>query len=172
MKERIRIGGIKLSGNLTLTVLSESRTNPVLYPGFRLALAENQINMTMLAFFRKEDGVKISFTTASEDAPRVEALAKSFKGLHPEFFHDKTTISIFPAKSGADILGRALWSLGQAGVEIRAISSSLSTLTFVIDLARQDLAVRTLTSVFDIPSYHAPFTPEIQVRQSTIVGKE
>ena len=172
MMERIRIGGIKLGGKLTLTVLTESRATSILFPGFRLALAENRINMTMLAFFRDDEGTRVSFTVNEEDAVAVETLAASFKGLHPIIYHNKTTVSIFPAKSESDILGLAMLALGQAGIEIRAMSSSPSTLTFVIDLEKQELALQTLTSTFEVPSYHSPFTPEIQVRQSTITRKD
>ena len=62
-------------------------------------------------------------------------------------------------------MGRILSALGQAGLPVYGITSSLSSLTITTDYRRLDDAVSTVCQVVTLPDNHAPFRPEFRVKQ-------
>jgi len=160
IKEKIKIGGIKLSGEFVqLNLMNQGNASfPISY--FFQVLTKNQINMVFVSASLVEGRLRSSCCIVPENLKRLTALIQSENQLNGqvEFIHSVGMVSLFPHQHRLKVLGIALQALGNARIPIYGMSSSISTLTFVTDYSKLNTAAVSLSEYMDLPPNHSPFS--------------
>jgi len=168
--EKIRIEGIKLSGELALVnVASHPRPQFAL---FRLCkiLASNRINIPFISAMCRSGRSRSSCCVDMEDFGRARAFIGEDPDLagHIEFIPAVGLLSVFPHRFRLQILGLSLHALGKAGLSVHGLTSSLAPLTFVLDYAVLDAAAAALEGIFHMPPNQRPIRNHFHVTQSPL----
>jgi aspartokinase len=166
--DKIRIDGIKLSGELALVHLANHpRPQFALSRGCGL-MAANRINMPFVSA-ACPDGCA-SWCVEMEDHARTKALLEGTPELegHARVRPSVGLVSVFPHRSSLRLLGRALQALAGAGVPIHGLTSSLAPLTFVTDYALLEAAASALEACFELPPGQRPIRTHFPVAQSPL----
>jgi len=168
--DKIRIDGIKLSGELALVHLANHPR-----PQFALTcgcgiMASNRINMPFVSAACLGDGAGASWCVEMEERARAKALLDGNPDLegYAEIVPSVGLVSLFPHRSSLAFLGRALQALGRAALPVHGLTSSLAPLTFVTDYAALDAAAAALEAFFELPPHQRPIRTHVQVTQSPI----
>ena len=166
--DKIRIDGIKLSGELALVRLANHPQ-----PQFALScgcgiMAANRINMPFVS--AACPGGRVSWCVEMEDQPRTQALLEGSPDLtgYTEVTPSVGLVSLFPHRSSLEVLGRALQALAGAEIPVHGLTSSLAPITFVTDYALLDAAASALESFFELPPNQRPIRTHVPVAQSPI----
>jgi aspartokinase len=165
--EKIRINGIKLSAELVqVNLLGHSLQQDFRVLFFRF-LAQHQINIPFILVTGMAEKIQGSCCVAAKDANRVKKLVAMEPELkeNVEFISGVGALSMFPHHSKLKLLGLSFYLFGETRLPVHAMSSSISSLTFIMDYPKLDNAVSTLLEYVDLPPNHAPFRPEIHVIQ-------
>lgn len=174
LTDKIRIGGIKISERLALVNLPQlSDLFPYLSHLCRV-MSRNRVNLPFITSACTHHGAKIFCCVAATDKDRVRNLLESDHILGGLFDLTPNTglLSLFPTRSGLDVLGGALSTFARAGIPLYGAASSLSSLVFVTDFNQLLPAVDAFKKYFDIPSHRAPVKQEFQIRQSSLVKED
>ncbi|WP_454914665.1 aspartate kinase [Xanthobacter sediminis] len=122
-------------------------------------LAEAHINVDMIVQNVSADGfTDITFTVPTADYERAKAVIDAAKGTigHQivEGAADVTKVSVIGIgmRSHAGVAAKAFEALAAKGINIRAITTSEIKISFLIDAAYTELAVRTLHSLYGLDS--------------------
>jgi len=156
--ENVKIGGIKLSEKLIqLHLLDQDGYTSSILPLSKI-LKENKINMPFASTVCSSEGCLFTCCISIEDIHCVKELVETTGILEQQvrFAHDVGLISIFPHGSSFKILGLSLYALGNAGIPLLGMSSSVSSLTFVINHAMLNKAVAALMNYLDLPDGYVP----------------
>ncbi len=122
-------------------------------------LAEAHINVDMIVQNVSADGfTDITFTVPNADFERAKAVIETAKGAID--FHDvegstdvtKVSVIGIGMRSHAGVAAKAFEALAARGINIRAITTSEIKISFLIDAAYTELAVRTLHSLYGLDS--------------------
>ena len=122
-------------------------------------LAEAHINVDMIVQNVSADGfTDITFTVPEADFERAKAVVEkakdaiAFQSL--EGAGDVTKVSVIGIgmRSHAGVAAKAFEALAARGINIRAITTSEIKISFLIDAAYTELAVRTLHSLYGLDS--------------------
>lgn len=165
--KKIRINGIKLSGELVQINLLDRFPQQDFQALFFRFLAHHQINIPFILATGMGEKIQGSCCVAAADADHVKqlvAMASELKG-NVEFVTAVGALSMFPHRSNLKLLGLFFYLIGEICLPVHAMASSISSLTFIIDYPQLDNAVERLLEYVDLPPNHAPFRPEIQVIQ-------
>ncbi|MEW5721566.1 MAG: hypothetical protein AB1896_00550 [Thermodesulfobacteriota bacterium] len=173
--DKVRIGGIKKSYELGLLKFGGLRAPAPFLPGICRKLAEGRINIAFLVVTGRKEEYQVSCCVAAEEAGRAFDLVGHGRGpggtegrLRPSV----GLLSLYPTRANLNVLDLSLAALHRSALTWHALASSLSTLTFVLDYRDLEAAIEALTGVFELPSGHAPFEPEMKVFQSTALKNE
>lgn len=163
---KFRIGGIKLSQELVQYNLSRCvPMNLVLTPLLR-HVAEHRINLTFLSLNCSETGSVCSFCIDADDRNRFDELValvlSSERRL--DVIAPIGTITVFPHHHSLRLVGLIVDILGKARIPMHALCTSLSSLAITTDYQLLDQAVDELQKVLDLPSNHAPFYSEFDLK--------
>ncbi len=167
MDQKIRISGIKLSHELVqINLLNRFFSQDSRFLFFRL-LAQNQINTPFVLIAGMGEKVQGSCCVAAADAERTKRLVAMEPDLKEavEFISPVGALSVFPHQSKLRLLGLCVYIIGQVGLPLYGMATSISSLTFITDYRQLDSAVSALLKYLDLPVNHAPFRPEIHVIQ-------
>lgn len=122
-------------------------------------LAEAHINVDMIVQNVSADGfTDITFTVPNADYERAKAVIDGAKAVigHQvvEGANDVTKVSVIGIgmRSHAGVASKAFEALAAKGINIRAITTSEIKISFLIDAAYTELAVRTLHSLYGLDS--------------------
>ncbi len=159
---KIRVGGIKLSSELVQYNLYRNTPTNITLSSFLRCFAENRINLTFLSLKNSKTGSVSSFCVAVNDFTRVEGLVKSHISTEHrcKIITPVGTITVFPHHHSFILLGRVISILEKARIPIHALCTSLSSLAINTDYQLLEPAVEELLKVLDLPSNHAPFFSE------------
>ena len=122
-------------------------------------LAEAHINVDMIVQNVSADGfTDITFTVPNADFERAKAVIETAKGAID--FHDvegstdvtKVSVIGIGMRSHAGVAAKAFEALAARGINIRAITTSEIKISFLIDAAYTELAVRPLHSLYGLDS--------------------
>jgi len=165
--KKIRINGIKLSGELVQINLLDRLPPQDFRALFFRFLVQHQINIPFILATGMGEKIQGACCVAAEDADRVEKLVAMEPDLNGnvEFVSAVGALSMFPHRSNLRLLGLSFYLFGEIRLPVRAMASSISSLTFITDYPQLDNAVETLLEYVDLPPNHAPFRPEIHVIQ-------
>lgn len=177
---KISIGGIKFSPELVQYTHYCSRPAEDLLIDFFRCLTEQKINLPFLCACSVGDGVRNTFCLTANDAPRVEMLLnadvsaggrnwRTPEGVslrdQMEIIRGVGTLTLFPHRRSLILLGRVIETLGESGITIHSLCTSISALAININYLLLDQAVEELRKIVELPNDHAPFRPEFCVRQ-------
>lgn len=161
IKGKIKIGGIKLSGELVQLNLVNQDRSPLAVAAFFQILSEHQVNMPFVTVSLAGGRPCASCCISPENWRRVNELVQSHNTLKRQVstVHAVGLASLFPHQNRLKVLGTALHALGKARLPLYGIASSISTMTFVTDYSKLNEAVVSLSEYMDLPLNHAPFEP-------------
>ncbi len=168
--EKIRIEGIKLSGELALVSLAgHPRPQQALARACRI-VASNRINVPFISATCWGEDARTACCVEIQDAHRVETLLARDPDLdgRVEVLPSVGLVSVFPHQSSLRILGLSLRALGEAGLSVHGVTSSLAPLTFLMDHADLDEAAAALEGVLELPLNQRPFRAHVPVTQSAL----
>jgi hypothetical protein len=137
-------------------------------------MSRNRVNLPFITSARTQHGAKIFCCVPAGERDRVSNILESDDLLTGLFDLTPNTglLSLFPTRSGLDVLGAALSTFTQAGISLYGAASSFSSLVFVTDFAQLLPAVHAFQDRFDVPPHRAPVKPEFRIRQSRLVKEE
>jgi len=161
IKEKIKLGGIKLSSELVQLNLVNQDRSPLPASTFFQILSEHRINMPFVTALLVEGRPCASCCISPEDLRRVNELVQSHNTLKGQVdtVHAVGLASLFPHQNRLKVLGAALHALGKAQLPLYGLASSISTMTFVTDYSKLGEVVVSLSEYMDLPLNHAPFEP-------------
>jgi aspartokinase len=165
---RIRIGGLKLSGELVGLRLFKGSDPEVSIEHLPEVLSKNRVNMPFLTVTGNEHRSRITCCVDAENENQIRKIIHNEPLLRDqvEVLTGVGSLSLFPHKFDLRMVGLCFSALAKAEIPIHGMASSLSSLTFVVDFALLGKAVNALTEFLEFPPDHAPFEPVIHVTQS------
>jgi len=151
--ETLRIGGIKVSGELVLLNISGSVDFP--FAGYDLLerLAGSRINVHFLS---AEEGIGPPATSCCVEAGVMDRV-RTLLDLDPplkeriQVVPSVGLLSLFPHQFSFGLMGRCIGAMLEADIPLLGMNSSLSALTFILDYRRLKDAVETLGRFLDFP---------------------
>jgi aspartate kinase len=156
--EKVKIGGIIKKPNLALLGVLCAPDRLELMGTVFEALGERGVNCVLIVQSVDADGLgSIFFALARPRLPvALEVLSQTQGEIGPceLVVHDEVgIISVFGPHFGerAGIAGRMFAALGAGGIEIHATSTSISSLSCVVDGHRLEEAVGALMQAFQLP---------------------
>lgn len=156
--ERIRIAGIIQNPHLSLITVSAVPDRPGIAASILSGLGGEAINVPFIvqcidqsdrdqvAFCVDRDDLQLAMGVVNGIAPRLEAGKVNSTA-------EVAVVSIFGPdfRERPGIAGTMFRALADEQINIKAISTSISTVSCVIDLASLDAGVTALRSTFELP---------------------
>jgi aspartate kinase len=158
MGKKTQIGGIMHSDGLAMIGVLAMPSRPGLAGKILSAMGSKDINVQFIVQLVDKDGNDhVVFCVDRRDLETaIDLLADIKEELSAqEIVHDASMglVSIFGPdfRQRPGIAGEMFAALGQAEINIRAISTSISTISCVIQATQVPEAVKTLQSTFEMP---------------------
>ena len=158
MGKKTQIGGIMHSDGLAMIGVLAMPSRPGLAGRILSTMGETCVNVQFIVQLVDRDGKDhVVFCVDRKDLETVIELLSSVKQdvSAEDIVHDASVglVSIFGPdfRQRPGIAGEMFAALGQANVNIQAISTSISTISCVIQASRVPDAVKTLQDTFDMP---------------------
>ena len=153
------VTGIAFSKDEAQISVRQIEDKPGVAASIFVPLADANINVDMIVQNVSADGyTDITFTVPTADFERAKAVIETardsiaFQAL--EGAGDVTKVSVIGIgmRSHAGVAAKAFEALAGRGINIRAITTSEIKISFLIDAAYTELAVRTLHSLYGLDS--------------------
>jgi aspartate kinase len=158
MGKKTQIGGIMHSDGLAMIGVLAMPSRPGLAGKILSVMGSKDINVQFIVQLVDKDGNDhVVFCVDRRDLETaIDLLADIKEELSAqEIVHDASVglVSIFGPdfRQRPGIAGEMFAALGQAEINIRAISTSISTISCVIQATQVPEAVKTLQSTFEMP---------------------
>ena len=158
MGKKTQIGGIMHSDGLAMIGVLAMPSRPGLAGKILSVMGSKDINVQFIVQLVDKDGNDhVVFCVDRRDLETaIDLLADIKEELSAqEIVHDASVglVSIFGPdfRQRPGIAGEMFAALGQAEINIRAISTSISTISCVIQAAQVPEAVKTLQATFEMP---------------------
>ena len=157
-KNRIKAGGLLQSRGLCLMGVMSAPDRPGIVSAVFQALGKEHISAQFIVqSIDLNNDAHVQFCVSSEDCDRVLAtlrpVALELGAKKVSACRNVALVSVFGPdfRSRPGIAGLAFGALADAGVNILAVSTSISTISCVIQDEGYQTAVRALHRVFDLP---------------------
>lgn len=172
MTDKIPISGLKLSEPLVAVWLQAPVQQPDPMAGLCDLLSRNHINIAYMTSAGFMDDRPILVCIDARDQTQAHALVAGEKALASmtRFGEPVGLLTFYPHHASLTLLGLSLQLLSENGIQVLGVASSISALTFVVDLDRLDDAAHTLLTVFELPPNAAPLRADFIVRQTPRTG--
>ncbi len=164
--QKVKVGGIMNNSGLSAVTILSLSTRPEA-PGMVLhALGKKNINIEFLSLSLDVDGN--GNLTVCVDQKHLESALGAIEGLKPlidakgiSYHPEVTIISVFGPhfRERPLISGLMFQALGEAGINVLAISTSISSCCCLIEADQTEDALRALHEEFDAPHQIAKFAP-------------
>ena len=155
---KVKIGGILESRGLRLVGVMAAPDRPGLASAVFSALGNAHLNVQFIVQSIDLDGKShIQFCIDDEDLQRsltvLEPVAAGLGGCVMIHERGVALVSVFGPdfRQRPGIAGTAFGALGVEGINILAVSTSISTVSCVLEESRFEEAVASLRRVFDLP---------------------
>ncbi len=163
MVDTVRIGGIKLSGELVqLDLLGSTPADALLVDLLKSATAA-KINIPHLHQGNREAARQTTLCFAADDFHRLQqipALA-TVSGQRCSVRMAAGTLTLFPHGCNLAFIIRIIMALERAGITIHGISTSVSALVVHIDFAQLERSVEAVLTMCRLPENHTPLRPVV-----------
>lgn len=172
--ERIRIEGAKLSQELITINLRYPAYIDKNLSRFYTYLSDYQINILFLSTLCEDKNYQVTCCVDSEAGDIIHSLIKSETDFssHAEIIEQTGLLTLFPHHFNLKILGLVLDIIGKSSFPLYGATSSLSSLTFILDFCDLDRAVDHLREKIEIAADKIERRPKIQIKQSRLIKKE
>jgi aspartate kinase len=158
MGKKTQIGGIMHSDGLAMIGVLAIPSRPGTAGKILSAMGNNNINVQFIVqTVDRDSNDHVVFCVDRKDTETALRLLTSTKEeiAARDIVHDTAVglVSIFGPdfRQRPGIAGEMFAALGQAGINIKAISTSISTISCVIQAVEVPTAVRTLKETFELP---------------------
>ncbi len=158
MEKKTQIGGIMHSDGLAMIGVLAIPSRPGTAGKILSAMGNNNINVQFIVQTVDRDGNDhVVFCVDRKDMEAALNLLTSTKEevSAQDIIHDTSVglVSIFGPdfRQRPGIAGEMFTALGQAGINMKAISTSISTISCVVQAADVPQAVKTLKETFELP---------------------
>jgi aspartate kinase len=158
MGKKTQIGGIMHSDGLAMIAVLAMPSRPGLAGRILSTMGETDINVQFIVQLVDKDGKDhVVFCVGRGDLePALELLSAIKQDVSAQdIIHDASVglISIFGPdfRQRPGIAGEMFAALGRADINIQAISTSISTISCVIQASRVPDAVKALQDTFEMP---------------------
>jgi aspartate kinase len=157
MSDKTQIGGVIRNPNLSLVGVVGLPDRPGAAGIVMNAMGRREINVECIAQGVGEQGrANLTFCVGKDDLPAtMEALRQDVASQVEAivFMEDVAGLSIFGPdfRQRPSIAGHMFSALAVAGVNIRAISTSISTVTCIVDNDRLEDAIVAIHKAFEMP---------------------
>jgi aspartokinase len=166
MADTIRIGGIKLSGELVQIDFREPVT-----PGGRLTevlqqISSAKINLPHLHQGLVGDDMQTTFCIEIHDYHRLQSILNTeFGDLWFRILPSVGTVSLFPHGSSLGFVAAVYAIFTKEGIAVHGMSSSVSAFVIHTDYSEIDRVVTALLKVYELPKNHSPLRSELRMQQ-------
>jgi aspartokinase len=164
MVDTVGIGGIKLSGELIQVDFLETEI-----PGEKLLRFLNRIASAKISIPHLHQGntgaaMQTTFCIAARDFQglRIVPGAEPLDGW-TRILPSVGTLSLFPHGYDLSLVSRVIHVLGQRGIPIYGMSSSVSILVIHTDYSLLDRAAEAVLTVCRLPKNHTPLRPVVML---------
>jgi aspartate kinase len=158
MGKKTKIGGVMHSDGLAMIGVLAIPSRPGVAGKILSAMGDNGINVQFVVQTVDKDGNDhVVFCVSQEDLDAALNLLTDVKEAvsAQDIVHDASIglVSIFGPdfRQRPGIAGEMFAALGQADINIKAISTSISTISCVIEATHVPEAVKTLQDTFEMP---------------------
>lgn len=155
---KVKIGGIMQSANLAKIGVLAAPDRPGISGAALATLGEAEINVQFIVqLIGSHNQSHLVLCVADDDGDRA---TEALRGVQSDIGADEviarhgvSIVSIFGPdfREIPGISGQMFSALASVGINIQAISTSISTISCVIDAVHMDEAVRALTQTFELP---------------------
>ncbi|MCS7259996.1 MAG: ACT domain-containing protein [Anaerolineae bacterium] len=156
--KKVRIGGMMHSSGLAMVGVLAMPSRPGLAGKILSTLGEHSINVPFIVQIVDQDGHDhVVFCVSSPDLSATLELLQDVRHevQAKEVVHETNvgTVSIFGPdfRQRPGIAGQMFAALGRVGINIKAISTSMSTITCVVQGDRIRDALKALEETFEFP---------------------
>ncbi|UCC87159.1 MAG: ACT domain-containing protein [Anaerolineales bacterium] len=158
MGKKTQIGGIMHSDGLAMIGALAMPSRPGIAGKILSTMGDNEVNVQFIVQMVDTDGNDhVVFCVDRKELDRVLELLAGIKEAvsAQDIVHDASVglVSIFGPdfRQRPGIAGEMFAALGQADINIQAISTSISTISCVIQATQVPEAVKTLQNTFEMP---------------------
>lgn len=162
---RFRLGGIKLSGELTLLSCRYDHAQRELFARVLDAIAAQQVNIHYLCHSSNSDTDISTLCVARENNEATHHLFHPFDPSRMQYIQHTGTLTLFPHRSSIRLMLNVLRLFKQNDLTVHSFCTSISALTLVMNYMDLDRSVSVLGEVVDLPQNHAPLRQEFTIRQ-------
>lgn len=166
MAEPIRLGGMKLSGELVqLDLLEPTQEHRALVKLLTL-LSEANVNIPHLHQGNIDGGMQSTLCIGSQDYLSLKStLLQTVQNFTTRITSPVGSITLFPHKNSLELVSIAHNVLLTKNIPVHGCSSSVSALVIHTDFTLLEEAASTLLTKFELPENHSPFRPDYTLKQ-------
>lgn len=162
---RFRLGGIKLSEELTLFTCRYDHTQQDIFSRTLETIAARQINIHYLCHSSDSNTDVSTLCVDHEYRSEVLRLIHSFEDNRVQQIQSTGTLTLFPHRSSLRLLLNVLRLFRHNDLAVHGFCTSISALTLVVNFMDLDRSVAVLDDLVDLPENHAPLRQEFTIRQ-------
>ena len=156
--DKIRIGGIMTNAHLALITVSAVPDRPGIAASILSGLGTRDINVQFIVqCIDQNERDQVALCVDRDDLPAalevVNGIAPDLNAGTVNALREVAVVSIFGPdfRERPGIAGMMFKALAQQQINIRAISTSISTVSCVVDLAAVEAGQAALKQTFDLP---------------------
>lgn len=162
MAETLRLGGIKLSGELVQIDFTESKFTAATLAGLLQLLNAAELSIPHLHQDTSTKTVQTTLCLVPADFLQVEDQALTLLKKTDSTLRSKAgTLTLFPHGSNVELPLRVLHALAQGNIPLHGISTSVSALVIHTDFELLDRAVEIVLQECELPENHTPLRPVV-----------
>ncbi len=166
MADTIRIGGVKLSGELVQIDFREPDTLGEKLTKILQYISSVKINVPHLHQGLVDGEMQTTICVDAQDYFNlVSILDLELGDLWCRILPSIGTVSLFPHGSSLDFVATVYAVFAEEKIAVRGMSSSVSALVIHTDYSDIDRAVTALLKVYELPENHSPLRAELRMQQ-------
>lgn len=166
MADTIRIGGIRISGELVQIDFREPCSSNGILTRVLQKISSLKINLPHLHQGLVDDEMQTTVCIDAQDYSRLNTiLNKELGDLWFRILPSIGTVSLYPHGSSLGFVATVYTIFTEEGIAVYGMSSSVSALVIHTDYSEIDRAVAALLKVYELPENHSPLRAELRMQQ-------
>ncbi|MDJ0621506.1 MAG: hypothetical protein QNJ17_01000 [Desulfocapsaceae bacterium] len=162
MVDTLKLGGIKLSGELVHIDFQESAKSSEKLITLLRRITEAKITIPHLHQVQSAGTIYTSLCIAAEDFPRLAVEAKEeLQTGERRVIPSMGTITLFPHRFALGLYTRVIQALIEAEIPFHGVSTSISALVIHCEYLLLDQAVEAILTCCELPDNHTPLRPVV-----------
>jgi aspartokinase len=170
--EKRAINGMKLSPEMSALQLRWTNAGRDIFADLCRLFAEARINLSYCTTTTRAEESRGFCCIDSRDKDKAEELVARDEQLlqSAQWLHPVGILHFYPHHSSLRMLGQTLEALAGRSIGVYAFSSSISSISLVLDYTRLRDAADALSHCFQLPENFSPVIAEQTVRQIMPTG--